>query len=220
MGRQSPKKLKHVEVKSQTQLRAWLKANHNLKESIWLVTYKKPSPYHLAYAFIVEEALCFGWIDSLPRALDDERTMIRLSPRNPKSSWSKINRDRVAKLTREKRMAPAGLKIINEAKKNGAWDSLKALDKATLPKDLSTALKKNSIAKGYFDTFPPSTKRAILEWIQQAKTAVTREKRISNTVELAASFKFAGRNYSPISLSPSATGRAQMDSTFLAFVPE
>ena len=186
MSRQSPKKLKRVEVKSQAQLRAWLKGNHNVKESIWLVTYKKPSPHYLPYQHIVEEALCFGWIDSLPRALDEKRTMIRLSPRNPKSSWSKINRDRVAQLIDEKRMAPSGLKIINEAKQNGSWDNLKALDKMTLPKDLAKALKANSTAQRNFVAFPPSTKRAILEWIQQAKTSITREKRISNTVTLAA----------------------------------
>jgi uncharacterized protein YdeI (YjbR/CyaY-like superfamily) len=180
------KEFQHVQVRSQTDLRTWLKANCDSKESIWLVTFKKPSPFYLPYPSIVEEALCFGWIDSLPRALDEKRTMIRLSPRNPKSSWSKINRDRAEKLIRQKRMASPGLKIINEAKRNGAWDRLKAVDGAQLPRDLASALKKNPLARRNFEAFPPSTKRAILEWIQQAKTSATREKRVSTTVELAA----------------------------------
>jgi uncharacterized protein YdeI (YjbR/CyaY-like superfamily) len=89
--------LKRVQVKSQRELRDWLKKNHTQAESIWLVTYKKSVPeFYLEYTKIVDEVLCFGWIDSLPRALDLKRTMIRLSPRKPKSVWSKINRDKVA----------------------------------------------------------------------------------------------------------------------------
>ena len=179
--------IKKVEVRSRAELRNWLKAHCGQKESIWLVTYKKSEPeYYIGYDSIVEEALCFGWIDSLPRALDENRTMLRLSPRNPKSAWSKANRDRVSRLVREGLMTPIGMKLIEEAKRNGSWKKLRAIDQNSIPDDLKDALAKNPKAKKFFDEFPPSSKRAILEWIQLAKTEETRKRRIEETVRSAA----------------------------------
>jgi uncharacterized protein YdeI (YjbR/CyaY-like superfamily) len=139
----------------------------------------------LPYNVIVEEALCFGWIDSLPRALDERRTMIRLSPRSPKSAWSKLNRDRVAKLMEEGRMMAPGLAAVSLAKANGTWSKLQAIDGNRLPPDLRAALRSKPTAQRYFEAFPPSTKRAILEWILQAKRPETRASRIEKTVTLA-----------------------------------
>jgi len=181
------KEAKRVEVKCRSEWRAWLKANHEQSESIWLVTYKATQPeFYLPYADIVEEALCFGWIDSLPRALDEKRTMLRLSPRSPKSAWSKINRDRVASLIKRKLMTDAGLAIISAAKKNGTWGKLKPVDNNKVPVDLMVAFGKFSGSQKNFAQFPPSSKRAILEWILQAKAPATRSKRITETARLAA----------------------------------
>lgn len=180
------KELKQVEVKSRNELRRWLAANHLQKESIWLVTYKKLVPeWYVAYASIVEEALCFGWIDSLPRALDRDRTMLRLSPRKPRSAWSKINRDRVSTLIKSKLMRPSGLAVIKAAKKDGSWDLIKKVDSGKSPKDLQEALLRYPNAKENFEAFPPSSKRAILEWITLAKTSETRMKRVNETARLA-----------------------------------
>ncbi len=176
-----------VEVKSRKELRAWLRVHHKQSESIWLVTYKKSTPeLHVSYDEIVEEALCFGWIDSLPRKLDEKRTMLRLSPRKPKSAWSKINKDRVKKLIAQKRMTKAGLLVIEAARKSGTWDVLNAVEAATLPKDLLAAFRMFPGSKKNFDAFPPSSRRAILEWISTAKTLATREKRVTETARLAA----------------------------------
>lgn len=178
--------LKRVQVKSQYELRNWLRKNHKQAESIWLVTFKKSVPeFYLEYSKIVDEALCFGWIDSLPRALDSERTMIRLSPRKPKSVWSKINRDKAKRLTNSGDMTTAGLAAIESAKRNGSWDALKSTDGNKIPKDLKFEFKKYPTALKNFEKFPQSTRRAILEWIAIAKTTETRRRRIETTAAMA-----------------------------------
>lgn len=178
--------LKRVQVKSQRDLRDWLEINHTQTESIWLVTYKKSVPeFYLEYAKIVDEALCFGWIDSLPRTLDLKRTMIRLSPRKPKSAWSKINRDKVARLIEEGLMTKAGLLAIDRAKRDGSWDALKSTDGNKIPNELMLEFKKHPGALENFRKFPPSARRAILEWIAIAKTPETKRRRIETTASQA-----------------------------------
>ncbi len=180
------KDLKRVEVKSRRDLRKWLSAHHGKSESIWLVTYKKTeAEWYLDYDSIVEEALCFGWIDSLPRALDSHRTMLRLSPRNPKSAWSQKNRERVKDLIDRGLMTAAGLKAIERAKESGAWSALKVVDHLSVPADLKAAFKKIAGSEKNFNLFPQSSRRAILEWITLAKTPPTRAKRILETARLA-----------------------------------
>ncbi|MEO0457220.1 MAG: YdeI/OmpD-associated family protein [Cyanobacteria bacterium P01_A01_bin.114] len=175
-----------VEVTSRQQWRDWLMENHARRESIWLVTYKKAAGNrYLPYDAIVEEALCFGWVDSLPRALDAERTMLLLSPRQPKSAWSKLNKDRVAKMVAAGLMHPAGLKKIEQAKQDGAWYFLDDVEALVVPDDLQAALNQYPNAAQHFEAFPPSTKRGILEWIKLAKRAATRAKRIAETARLA-----------------------------------
>lgn len=176
-----------IEVRSREALRTWLEASHTRPDSIWLVTFKKAAGLdHLPYDAIVEEALAFGWVDSLPRALDDQRTMLRLSPRKPRSGWSAVNKARIERLIAEGRMHPAGMRKIEAAKADGSWILLDSASALTVPDDLTAALAANPSAAAYFEAFPPSTRRAILEWIAQAKSPETRARRILDTAEKAA----------------------------------
>jgi uncharacterized protein YdeI (YjbR/CyaY-like superfamily) len=175
-----------VEVKSRAALRAWLASHHRGSDSIWLVTYKKPSPFYLPYDAIVEEVLCFGWVDSLPRKLDAERTMLRLSPRKAGSAWSKVNKDRVERLIASGAMNEAGLTVIDRAKADGSWVKLDAVDALIEPDDLTAALDATPSARHHWAAFPRSAKRGILEWILQAKSPETRSKRVAETARLAA----------------------------------
>lgn len=177
--------LQRVGVKSRAQWRRWLQANHRQTQSIWLVSYKRSSPHYLAYADIVEEALCFGWIDSRPAKLDAERSMLLLSPRKPGSNWSKLNKDRVAALTAAGLMTPAGQAKIDQARLDGTWDALNSVEALEMPADLSAALRQIPPAETNFAAFPPSIRRGILEWISSAKSAPTRSKRIEETARLA-----------------------------------
>jgi len=179
--------LEQVEVTSRAQWRAWLKKHHTRAEGVWLITYKKAVPEkHVDYASTVEEALCFGWIDSVPRKLDDERKMLYFCPRKPRSVWSKLNKERIEKLIATKRMTAAGLKKIELAKQNGSWTSIDAAEAFEMPPDLQRALKKNKVALKHYEAFPPSARKAILTWVHDAKTDETRKRRIASTVELAA----------------------------------
>jgi uncharacterized protein YdeI (YjbR/CyaY-like superfamily) len=174
-----------IEVRSRAELRAWLAANHGRAESIWLVTYKKPSPWHVPYGDIVDEVLCFGWIDSQPRLLDEARSMLRLSPRKPKSGWSKVNKDRIERLIADGLMAAPGLARIEEAKRSGTWTLLDAASSEALPPDLTEAFSRHPGAEQNFADFPPSTRRATLEWITLARRPETRAARIEQTASLA-----------------------------------
>lgn len=174
-------------VKNISQLRAWLTKNHAQKESVWLVTYKKGfGSDYISYDDLVDELICFGWVDSLPKNLDEEKTMRRISPRNPKSNWSKVNKQRVSRLTKAGKMEEPGLKIVALAKSNGAWSFLDDVEQLIIPDDLEAALRKNAKAKFFFDRFPKSSKRNILEWIKNAKQESTRQKRITEMVKKAA----------------------------------
>jgi uncharacterized protein YdeI (YjbR/CyaY-like superfamily) len=177
--------LQRVEVTSSAEWRKWLSAHHTQNQGIWLVRYKKPDPRHVSWSDAVDEALCFGWIDSQPRKLDDIRSMLLITPRNPKSAWSGINKEKVEKLIAEGRMAPAGLRMVEEAKASGTWDKLVAVEKMEMPPDLVKAFAAAKKEKKNFDAFPPSTKRGILDWISQAKRPETRAARIEETVTKA-----------------------------------
>ncbi len=155
---------------------------------MWLVTYKKaadPARY-LSYDDIVEEALAYGWVDSLPRALDEQRSMRLVAPRRPKSSWSAVNKARIAKLIAAKQLAAPGRAAVERAKADGSWTALDEVETLTPPADLLRAFRDHPGSAHFFDAFPKSSKRLILEWINSAKTATTREKRIDETARLAA----------------------------------
>jgi uncharacterized protein YdeI (YjbR/CyaY-like superfamily) len=173
-------------AKDRATWRKWLQRNSHKKKAVWLVYYKPISgKSRVSYNDAVDEAICFGWIDSKPNALDEFRSMQFFAPRNPKSNWSKVNKERVARLTKEGRMAPGGLALIELAKQNGSWDALNKVEEMVIPNDLLKALKKSKKSYTYFMSFPKSSKKNILEWIYNAKKTETRNKRIAETVKLA-----------------------------------
>jgi uncharacterized protein YdeI (YjbR/CyaY-like superfamily) len=176
-----------LQVESRAEWRAWLAANHGRTEGIWLITYKKhPHRPYVSYNDTVEEALCFGWIDSKPNKLDDARTMLWFAPRKPGTGWSALNKQRIATLIEAGQMMPPGLAKIDAAKQDGSWASLDAIERLEIPPDLAAALAENETALANFEAFPRSAKRGILEWIASAKRTETRDRRIAETVELAA----------------------------------
>jgi len=175
-----------VEVDSRAAWRDWLLTNHRQSASIWLVTWKKGDPRHLPYGEIVEEALCFGWVDSLPRKLDDTRSMLLLSPRRPGSAWSRLNKERVERMIAADLMQPAGLRKVDDAKRDGSWNRLDLVETLALPEDLALALAGQPGATENWNAFPRSARRGILEWIDQARKPETRARRVSETAALAA----------------------------------
>jgi uncharacterized protein YdeI (YjbR/CyaY-like superfamily) len=175
-----------VFVESRAQWCAWLEQNHTRPDGVWLIFYKKTAKkLTLTYDEQVEEALCFGWVDSRPGKLDDERTMLYFAPRKAGSGWARPNKERVARLIAAGQMAPAGLAKIEAAKADGSWEKLDAVEDLTVPDDLAAELRKYPNATANFEAFPRSAKRGILEWIVQAKRPETRQKRIEETARLA-----------------------------------
>lgn len=176
-----------VELRSLPELRGWLERNHQRAAAVWLVTWKKqPGAPYIPYSEIVDELICFGWIDSTPRKLDDRRTMRLIAPRRPGSGWSTVNREKVERLLAEGRMHSAGLARVEEAKADGSWMALAAVDDLLIPDDLAAELDRLPDARRRFEAFPPSSRRAILEWIHNAKQPATRERRVRETAEKAA----------------------------------
>lgn len=167
--------------------RKWLEKNHNKKDAVWLIIYRKqssiPSVY---YSEAVDEALCFGWIDSKPNKRDENSFYQYFSPRNPKSNWSKVNKDKVEKLLEQGLMTPAGLAMIELAKKSGTWNALDKVSALEVPAEMMDLLTGNKEALANWEAFPPSIKRALLEGIQNAKKPETRFKRIREVVARAA----------------------------------
>jgi uncharacterized protein YdeI (YjbR/CyaY-like superfamily) len=173
-------------AESRSQWRSWLEENEQRRDGIWLITFKKHSGQtHLSYNEAVEEALCFGWIDSKPNKLDEQRTMLWFAPRKSGTGWSRANKERVHKMIDAGAMTAAGLAKIEAAKEDGSWDALDGVEALEIPPDLAAALAAYEFAGTNFEAFPRSTKRAILEWILKAKTPETRAKRIANTAQLA-----------------------------------
>jgi uncharacterized protein YdeI (YjbR/CyaY-like superfamily) len=183
----TPAEIPRYHPKSRADWRAWLEKHHAKATAVWLVSYRKATGRtRVSYEDLVEEALCFGWIDSVQRVLDDERSMLRFSPRKPKSVWSKINKGRVGRLTRLGLMAPAGQAKIDAAKRDGSWHALDAVERLVVPPDLDAELAANPDAARHFAAFPPSSRKIILGWIAGAKRPETRAKRVSETVRQAA----------------------------------
>ncbi|HUM46468.1 MAG TPA: YdeI/OmpD-associated family protein [Chitinophagales bacterium] len=173
-------------AKTRKEWRKWLEKNHAAEKSVWLIIYHKesktPSVY---YNEAVEEALCFGWIDSKANKRDAESFYLFFAQRKLKSNWSKANRDRVEKLIAQGQMTKTGQAMIDLAKKTGTWTALEGVQNSVIPTDLQKLFSKNKKAFTHFNAFPPSSKRIILEWILNAKRPETRQKRIQETVELA-----------------------------------
>ena len=175
------------QANSRDEWRAWLERNHERPDGIWLVSFKKASGKPgVSYPEAVEEALCFGWIDSRPNALDDERYMQYFSPRKPKSPWSAVNKRRIEDLITRGLMTPAGVTKIEAAKRDGSWGAYDAIERLEIPDDLAAALHASPDADANFRAFGDSTKKQILWWIASAKRPETRATRIARAVEAAA----------------------------------
>lgn len=172
---------------SRAEWRQWLAQHHAQAEGIWLVYFKKSAGQpSVTYPEAVEEALCFGWIDSLPRKLDTERTCLLFTPRRPRSGWSKVNKIRLEQLSAAGLLEPAGLAAIALAQQNGAWESLDAAEAGQVPDDLATALAANETAAQHFAGFSPSARKQLLSWVLAAKRPATRATRVAEIVRLAA----------------------------------
>ncbi len=172
---------------SRQEWREWLAENYDKFRGIWFVYYKKSANQpRVSYDEAVGEALCFGWIDSLPRKIDEARSKLLFTPRKPKSVWSAVNKARIEKLIENGAMTEIGLKKIKAAKKDGSWNALDKSDNLLIEKDLAQAFEKNETAKKNFEVFTDAVKRIILSWIYSAKTFKTRKKRIDKTIRMAA----------------------------------
>lgn len=166
--------------------RDWLAENHQTLDSVWLIYYKSTSThYNLSWSEAVDEALCFGWIDSLKKTVDKERFMQLFSKRKPSSTWSKINKEKVRLLIAENRMTDAGNRTIEIAKDNGNWTLLDQAEQLIVPDDLEAAFKKNKDAKVFYLSLSKSNRKSILIWILLAKRAETRQNRIGEVIKLA-----------------------------------
>jgi uncharacterized protein YdeI (YjbR/CyaY-like superfamily) len=180
-GRDAPR----VRIADRAALRAWLEEWSATSAGVWLVV-TKGADRTIDYAEIVEELLCFGWIDGQGLGLDDRESMQYVAPRKPRSAWSRPNKERVERLIDSGLMRPPGLTVIEAAKASGRWSALDEVELGIEPDELATALDAAPAARSAWDAFPRSARRAILEWISTAKTAPTRERRIALTIAEAA----------------------------------
>jgi uncharacterized protein YdeI (YjbR/CyaY-like superfamily) len=180
------KEVKTTSAKNSNEWRKWLEQNHSTEKSVWLIIYKKDSDTpSVTYDEAVDEALCFGWIDSKPNKRDENSFYQFFAKRNPKSNWSKVNKQKIERLLKANKIAPAGLEMIEIAKQNGIWTALDDVENLIIPKDLQAEFAKYTQAAKNFEAFPRSVKRGILEWILNAKKPETRQKRITETASLA-----------------------------------
>ncbi len=187
MARRPLQDAPEFEAASREELRAWLARHHATASGTWLVTYKKSDPdRYVAYDEIVEECLCFGWVDSLPRTKDAARSMLWIAPRKAGSNWSKVNKERIARLEAQGRMTEAGRQVVERAQADGSWTRLDAVERLEVPADLDAAFAERPGARANWDAFPRTVKRGVLEWILNAKRPETRRKRIEETARLTA----------------------------------
>lgn len=185
--------------KSRQEWREWLKENHDIKQSVWLIYYKKESKQpSIIYSDAVDEALCFGWIDSKAMPMDSNRYRQFFCRRKPKSVWSKINKEKVERLTLEGLMTKAGFESIEVAKQNGSWTTLDEAEALIIPDDLEAAFRDLPEAREFYLSLSRSDKRNILQWLVLAKRPETRQNRIGEIVSLAAQGQkpkqFRGKN--------------------------
>ena len=187
--------MKTIEVKDRAEWRSWLAANHDKETEIWLVYYKKASGKPtIQYEDSVEEALCYGWVDSIIKKLDDERYVRKFTPRKETSQWSPSNIKRVEKMIKAGLMTEHGLKLVKAGKRSGQWDqpTQKPSLKFEMPEEFAAALRKNPKAKQTFENLAPTYQKQYLGWILTAKRAETREKRIKESIQRLAKGKKLG----------------------------
>lgn len=171
-----------IQVRSLDELRAWLAAHHEETGSVWLVTFKKPHPDYLPWGDVVAELLCWGWIDSAVRGIDETKFKHLISPRKETSAWSAVNKKLVADMRAAGRMQPSGEAKIAAAEANGMWSFLDDVEALIVPDDLADALGSD---RATWEGWSKSIRRAWLEKIKTAKTVPTRIKRIATCVDAA-----------------------------------
>ena len=196
-----------LHITSRQQWRTWLSEHGADSPGVWVVTWKKPTGKpHVPYDDLVDEAIAAGWVDSRPRSIDEQRSALLITPRKPSSRWSAKNKQRVERLLAAGLMQPAGLAAVAAGKAAGTWDALNQVETLAEPDDLAAALDSTPVARGYWDAFPRSTRRAILEWISSAKTDATRRARIDRAVSDAAQNIRANQWRQPKGASRPASG--------------
>ncbi|WP_019955417.1 YdeI/OmpD-associated family protein [Yoonia vestfoldensis] len=173
-----------VEITSLADLRGWLQANHTGPSGVWLVLFKKSVPAsHVPLTDVVDACLCFGWVDSLPRAKDDARSMLYISPRKTGSHWSRVNKDKVARLIAAGLMTEAGQAVIDRAKADGTWTALDDVENLIIPDDLQAAFDAAPGTERTWHGFPRPVKRGALEILLNAKKPDTRRAKIDRIVD-------------------------------------
>jgi len=177
--------VEHFYAKDRDSWRSWLLENHQSKDAVWLV-FDKGKDRKMSWGDIVQEALCFGWIDSKPGKVSETQSKIYVSRRKPKSAWSKINKQHIEVLMEKGLMHPAGIEAVATAKNNGSWNALDLSDNLVKPPELEKLFKLNEVAKTNFENFPEGTRKNTLQWIYQAKTEETKLRRINQVVEASA----------------------------------
>lgn len=175
----------HVETRAQW--RAWLEANHDRQRGVWLCSWRSSTGRpRCPYPEVVEEAICFGWIDSTVTNLDDERGVQLITPRNPKSPWTRLNRQRVAAMESAGLMTDAGRRAVTIAEQNGWWTIYDPVEDLLEPDGLKLALDANPDARSHWDQFPPSPRKQMLWWVLSAAKPETRQRRVDEIVAKAA----------------------------------
>lgn len=175
----------HAETRAQW--RAWLQANHDAAPGVWLCSWRAGTGRPACpYPEVVEEAICFGWIDSTVNILDDDRGLQLITPRRPKSTWTRLNRRRAAAMEERGLMTEAGRRAVERAKENSWWTILDPVEDLIEPPDLADALDEDGEARIHWDEFPPSARKAMLWWVISAAREDTRARRIAAIVEKAA----------------------------------
>jgi uncharacterized protein YdeI (YjbR/CyaY-like superfamily) len=181
--------MKQVHVTSRSQWRRWLAENHDReKNGIWLVFNKKETGRpSLGYEESVEEALCFGWIDSIIKRINDDQYCRKFTPRRDGSRWSNTNKKRVEKIIKEGRMTEFGLAKIEAAKRSGSWGrDPRPVISTGIPQELSEALARSRKAKAFFEELAPTYRKHFIGWIVTAKRPETRAKRLKESLALLA----------------------------------
>jgi uncharacterized protein YdeI (YjbR/CyaY-like superfamily) len=174
----------HIFVKNLKELDSWLRVHHDQKDSMWLVYYKPTTQKSdVTYTLLVDMLLMYGWIDSAVRKVDEERTSIRISPRNPKSNWSRINKEKISRLTKAGSMKPSGIAAVSHAKKSGTWDALNDVENLVTPPELTKVLKETKKEKQW-EAQSRSIKRGLLEQLHNAKKPQTKAKLVQKCIAI------------------------------------
>ncbi len=175
-----------IEITSAEQLREWLSVHHSRRESVWLVTYKKHvSSQYVPFGDLVDEALCFGWVDSKVQRVDADRVRRFLSPRRAGSAWSRVNKEKIARLEAAGRMASAGRAVVERAREDGSWTWLDEIEDLVVPPDLAEVLAAEPRLRFEWEAWPASLQKGVLRELKSAKTDATRRRRLEKCLQRA-----------------------------------